>query len=71
MNKFDLNAYGVSEMNKKEMVETDGGVVVAVVSTVAILGTYAALDLIFKWENAYSPADLVTSIGRWFRGDRD
>ncbi len=25
MNKFDLNAYGVSEMNKKEMVEINGG----------------------------------------------
>jgi lactobin A/cerein 7B family class IIb bacteriocin len=25
MNTLNLNAYGVSEMNKQEMVETDGG----------------------------------------------
>ena len=25
MNTLDLSAYGVSEMNKEEMVETDGG----------------------------------------------
>jgi len=25
MNTLDLNAYGVQEMNKQEMVETDGG----------------------------------------------
>ena len=25
MNALDLNAYGVSEMNKQEMMETDGG----------------------------------------------
>jgi len=25
MNTLDLNAYGVSEMNKQEMMETDGG----------------------------------------------
>jgi hypothetical protein len=26
MNTLNLNAYGVSEMNKQEMIETDGGI---------------------------------------------
>jgi hypothetical protein len=57
MNKLDLNAYGVSEMTKQEMKETDGGILGLIAIGFFAVGT--ALDLIFKWDNVTNPVDFV------------
>ena len=36
MKKFELSAYGVEEMNQKEMVATDGGFFVTAVISICI-----------------------------------
>jgi len=38
MKTLDLNAYRVSEMNKQEMVETDGGVIVGTITLGPLVG---------------------------------
>ena len=43
MQTLDLNAYGVQEMNRREMVETDGGVFGWIALTVV---TYFVTDLL-------------------------
>jgi lactobin A/cerein 7B family class IIb bacteriocin len=42
MNRLDLNAYGVSEMNDAEMRETDGGIFPVVILGVVITKKAAA-----------------------------
>ena len=45
MKALDLNAYGVSEMSRQEMMETDGGigVLIAALLTWALFGVVAGI----------------------------
>ena len=47
MKNLDLNAYGVSEMSRQEMVETDGGgflLGLLVVAVIAVVATGCSVD---------------------------
>lgn len=43
--ELELSAYGVSEMNRQEMVETDGGIWFAVVVVAALLLTSCTTNI--------------------------
>ena len=52
MNDFDLNACGVSEMNRQEMLNVDGGNIfksIAEAVEAAVRAVGQALDAVDKW----------------------
>ena len=42
MKTLEINAYGVQEMNKQEMVETEGGILPLVIAAIVVVGAGAS-----------------------------
>ena len=42
MKTLEINAYGVQEMNKQEMVETEGGILPLVIAAIVVVGAVAS-----------------------------
>ena len=54
MTNLDINAYGVQEMNKQEMIQTEGGFWPIVVAAIAIIGAVTSSCVyVKKEENTY------------------
>ena len=51
MKKFELSAYGVEEMNQKEMVATDGGAASITLAVLGALGLIFAQEIVSDWDN--------------------